>query len=70
MIYFDNISPIISKRFGSDLNILPEKNKVLPLSHLNEIKMSLPVHRSDNEIHTPEHRSVGYFSRNYYEQVS
>lgn len=31
--------------------------------------MSLPVHRSDNEIHTPEHRN-GYFARNYYDQTA
>lgn len=65
-IVFNNSVIYFSKRFGSDLNILPEKNKVMPSSHLHELKMSLPVHRSDNEIHVPGGQ---YFGRGYYDQV-
>lgn len=56
------------KRFGSDLNILPE-NKKSTSEHLDEIKVNITSHRSDHEIHTPEHRN-GHFGKPSFEQVS
>lgn len=55
------------KRFGSDMNILPE-NKKSSSEHLDEMKGNITAHRSDHEIHTPEHRN-GYFGKTYFEQV-
>lgn len=57
------------KPFGSDLNILPGTNKALPASQLNSMKLNLTAHRSDHEIHTPEHRN-GYLGKNFFEPVS
>ncbi len=56
------------KRFGSDLNILPENNKNVS-SQLVERKLNLIPYRSDHEIHTPGHRN-GNFGETFFDHVS
>ncbi|KAF7285801.1 hypothetical protein GWI33_009982 [Rhynchophorus ferrugineus] len=47
------------KKFSSELNIVTDKNRPIPApgSAPEAGKLKLSMHRSDHEIHTPEHRS-------------
>lgn len=56
------------KKFSSELNILSDRNgiasvhkttslKQAPATDPENQKLKLSTHRSDHEIHTPEHRS-------------
>nr|CAD7425599.1 unnamed protein product [Timema monikensis] len=52
------------KKFSSEINIVPNSSHMVPLLHAastgtanTEVRTHLTSHRSDHEIHTPEHRN-------------
>nr|CAD7595535.1 unnamed protein product [Timema genevievae] len=52
------------KKFSSEMNIVPNSSHMVPLLHTastgtanTELQTHLTSHRSDHEIHTPEHRN-------------
>nr|CAD7264356.1 unnamed protein product [Timema shepardi] len=52
------------KKFSSEMNIVPNSSHMVPLLHTastgtanTELRTHLTSHRSDHEIHTPEHRN-------------
>nr|XP_018906485.1 PREDICTED: uncharacterized protein KIAA1109 isoform X3 [Bemisia tabaci] len=49
---------LAKKHYGSDMNIMLGKSLPVTSSNTMELNTRLYTHRSDHEIHTPEHRSL------------